>query len=195
MLVYGMNHNLFPNESQPVLLNEGWPVMQVSPDHMSYMTTQHNFSTASVSPRLISMPENMVLFTSAPPTTQSFVSYYSDYQICSFNTQIANPISCQGLRRGASNEQMFMPNGPVLGNVSISVPDKLFRCTFPGCSKPFKRTEHLKRHMNTVHTDHKPYVCKFPDCQKRFSRSDNLTQHLRTHRLKQRKGSANFQSS
>ncbi|KAI0218017.1 hypothetical protein L0F63_007056 [Massospora cicadina] len=61
---------------------------------------------------------------------------------------------------------------------------KQFQCTYPGCGKLFKRTEHLKRHLNTVHTDFKPFVCRHPQCHKRFSRSDNLSQHLRTHRPK-----------
>lgn len=61
---------------------------------------------------------------------------------------------------------------------------KQFQCHYPTCGKLFKRTEHLKRHLNTVHTDFKPFVCRHPQCHKRFSRSDNLSQHVRTHRSK-----------
>ncbi|KAI9291754.1 hypothetical protein K502DRAFT_281603, partial [Neoconidiobolus thromboides FSU 785] len=58
---------------------------------------------------------------------------------------------------------------------------KPFECPKEDCNKVFKRSEHLKRHVNTVHSGIKPYVCPYPDCEKRFSRSDNLGQHYKTH--------------
>ncbi|KAI0218874.1 hypothetical protein L0F63_003455, partial [Massospora cicadina] len=36
------------------------------------------------------------------------------------------------------------------------------------CTKVFKRSEHLKRHMKSIHSNEKP--------------ADNLSQHLRIHR-------------
>ncbi|KAK6463831.1 hypothetical protein DFJ63DRAFT_318847 [Scheffersomyces coipomensis] len=47
------------------------------------------------------------------------------------------------------------------------------------CDKQFKRSEHLKRHIRSVHSNIRPFHCKF--CDKKFSRSDNLAQHLKTH--------------
>ncbi|EMG49780.1 hypothetical protein G210_5389 [Candida maltosa Xu316] len=47
------------------------------------------------------------------------------------------------------------------------------------CDKQFKRSEHLKRHQRSVHSNDRPFPCKY--CDKKFSRSDNLAQHLKTH--------------
>lgn len=54
---------------------------------------------------------------------------------------------------------------------------KPFPC--PDCPKQFKRSEHLKRHIRSVHSNIRPFHCKY--CEKQFSRSDNLAQHLKTH--------------
>lgn len=53
---------------------------------------------------------------------------------------------------------------------------KPFPC--PECDKQFKRLEHLKRHIRSVHSNIRPFHCKYCD---KFSRSDNLAQHLKTH--------------
>lgn len=54
---------------------------------------------------------------------------------------------------------------------------KPFPC--PECDKQFKRLEHLKRHIRSVHSNIRPFHCKY--CDKKFSRSDNLAQHSKTH--------------
>ncbi|KAF2280852.1 uncharacterized protein EI97DRAFT_10111 [Westerdykella ornata] len=56
-------------------------------------------------------------------------------------------------------------------------PSKPYSCNV--CGVRFRRQEHLKRHIRSVHTKDRPFQCK--DCGKLFSRSDNLTQHQRTH--------------
>ncbi|KAI8987468.1 hypothetical protein BDF20DRAFT_787751, partial [Mycotypha africana] len=56
-----------------------------------------------------------------------------------------------------------------------------FPCSYDGCGKIFKRSEHLKRHIKSIHTKEKPYTCPYDNCDKRFSRTDNLSQHIRIH--------------
>jgi hypothetical protein len=69
-----------------------------------------------------------------------------------------------------------------------SDPAKVFICDVLGCEKPFRRSEHLKRHQRSLHTLEKPYVCNQPYCDKKFSRSDNLNQHLRVHKRNSTEG-------
>jgi hypothetical protein len=47
------------------------------------------------------------------------------------------------------------------------------------CTKNFRRPEHLRRHVITVHVDEKGYHCKV--CSRSFSRRDNLREHYWTH--------------
>ena len=56
-------------------------------------------------------------------------------------------------------------------------PAKQFVCSY--CMRRFKRQEHLKRHVRSLHTNEKPFDCTL--CGKQFSRSDNLAQHIKTH--------------
>ncbi|CEH18831.1 fog: zn-finger [Ceraceosorus bombacis] len=73
-----------------------------------------------------------------------------------------------------------VPNKPEEVN-NLGKSGKIYTCKVPGCGKCFKRSEHLKRHVRSIHTDEKPYMCPFPNCFKRFSRHDNLNQHARVH--------------
>ena len=50
----------------------------------------------------------------------------------------------------------------------------------PDCKARFSRSEHAKRHYNSVHGQVKAFGCKV--CGKTFSRKDNRTQHMKVHR-------------
>lgn len=66
-------------------------------------------------------------------------------------------------------------------SISVELSDgetKPFQCG--DCDKAFRRSEHLKRHVRSVHSNERPFPCMF--CEKKFSRSDNLSQHLKTHK-------------
>lgn len=56
-----------------------------------------------------------------------------------------------------------------------------YMCTVTDCGKAFVRSEHLKRHVRSIHTHEKPHLCPFITCNKRFARRDNLSQHYRVH--------------
>jgi len=72
---------------------------------------------------------------------------------------------CRGLRKRASSSSLS--SGVV----------KKYDCTI--CGKKFRRSEHLKRHNRSLHSEDKPYECF--GCGKHFSRGDNMRQHARIH--------------
>ncbi|KAF9148305.1 hypothetical protein BG015_009958 [Linnemannia schmuckeri] len=75
-------------------------------------------------------------------------------------------------------------------SLSPDTPSRVFNCMIDDCGKLFKRSEHLKRHVRSVHTLEKPFTCPYKDCPKSFSRSDNLNQHIRVHRHDKEKAAA-----
>ncbi|KAF8580124.1 hypothetical protein K439DRAFT_1357951 [Ramaria rubella] len=59
---------------------------------------------------------------------------------------------------------------------------RTYVCKVKECGKCFARSEHLKRHVRSIHTNEKPHRCPHSGCNKEFSRHDNLCQHMRVHR-------------
>ncbi|KAL4078877.1 hypothetical protein V8B97DRAFT_1864981 [Scleroderma yunnanense] len=75
-----------------------------------------------------------------------------------------------------------IPTGSRDGGPSIGQRDDKDRRHVCGyCGGQFKRGEHLKRHVRSIHTDERPWRCTFAGCRREFSRRDNLNQHLRMH--------------
>ncbi|KAH9932431.1 hypothetical protein B0H21DRAFT_93485 [Amylocystis lapponica] len=97
--------------------------------------------------------------------------------------------------REASRSPVDLPScNPLAGRVKKSrgrrVPTKdmgvrtgtTYTCKVEGCRKVFIRSEHLKRHVRSLHTLEKRYFCALPFCDKAFARRDNMLQHERKHK-------------
>lgn len=69
---------------------------------------------------------------------------------------------------------------PLKDPTKISLDDKIHHCNYPGCTKVYSKSSHLKAHLRR-HTGEKPFVCTWEGCGWKFSRSDELARHKRSH--------------
>ncbi|KAM0786065.1 hypothetical protein ACM66B_006876 [Microbotryomycetes sp. NB124-2] len=77
-----------------------------------------------------------------------------------------------------------LTDSPTAGPVEVEAPTveaddtRSWSCSFEGCTKKFKRLEHLVRHGRS-HTQEKPFSCDV--CSRAFTRNDNMMAHRKTH--------------
>ncbi|EIE80672.1 hypothetical protein G6F46_001268 [Rhizopus delemar] len=98
------------------------------------------------------------------------------------SSSVSPPSTRRPSKVTAAKSSVKRSRGRRVSNSPSVAGQKVFTCTHDECGKVFKRSEHLKRHIRSIHTLEKPYECPYQNCSKRFSRSDNLNQHIRIHR-------------
>ncbi|KAJ8657880.1 hypothetical protein O0I10_006408 [Lichtheimia ornata] len=98
------------------------------------------------------------------------------------NNMVAQKQSSPTTKKQGAKKPAARSRGRRVSSNPGAAGQKMFTCQHDDCGKVFKRSEHLKRHIRSIHTLEKPFECPYHSCSKRFSRSDNLNQHIRIHR-------------
>ncbi|KAI9254681.1 hypothetical protein BY458DRAFT_520980 [Sporodiniella umbellata] len=189
-------YEAYPHYSHPLDNDKRRMSTLVELPQMSFAPAEYVYSPANSQPWLADPVRSSMLSAMDLYASQAYLNQPNQYH------PLADPM--EGFRERASSacsslsaDSVLSLSPPVratkapvkrsrgrrVSNSPSSMPgQKMFTCTQEECGKVFKRSEHLKRHIRSIHTMEKPYECPYHTCSKRFSRSDNLNQHIRIHR-------------
>lgn len=166
----------FPMELSPTLDSTSMEVSTPSPTYTFPLSTQGQ-NCSSPSECLSSSPVHGHFPLLSPPTPYMSSYLFPDDLASEYFPYITGdmPSDLTGI-----SPTEFLPTPPIVPS-NVVTDHRPYPCPLPECDRKFRRAEHLKRHLRTLHSNEKPYECPFPHCRKRFSRSDNLNQHTRIH--------------
>ncbi|XP_015240475.1 PREDICTED: Krueppel-like factor 5 [Cyprinodon variegatus] len=144
---------------------------QVSPNSSSQPTAPHSLPPSPPNSQPGSpdgQPELLSLGTQPPPPYQQRLG---GMKVSGLSPHALLMTHGQGVLTGPKYNRR---NNPELEKRRIHF------CDYPGCTKVYTKSSHLKAHQRT-HTGEKPYRCTWENCDWRFARSDELTRHYRKH--------------
>lgn len=182
-------HSFFGNGSAyPMIFSQSAPHASCTHPHGSSCPSSPNSASSSSPYSGFGMPAGMPSVLASPASRQIQIQHIpaqapglamlpKGMSLYSHFAHLANPYAGLITKRSRGRR---VPNKPEEMN-NLGKSGKVYTCKVPGCGKCFKRSEHLKRHVRSIHTDEKPFLCPYPSCNKRFSRHDNLNQHARVH--------------
>ncbi|RXK42207.1 hypothetical protein M231_00565 [Tremella mesenterica] len=151
----------------PVLPAPSFPIFTGSPAYKrrKTVTRSPSFSTIYDSRAGSSPPYDLMNSLPGGPSIRSNSPRYQ-------TETKAHPLSA------ANRPPLFTHSSFNIGGAGDHRNTQRYQCPIDFCARPFKRLEHLKRHIRT-HTLEKPFKCL--QCSRSFSRQDNLLQHHRIH--------------